>query len=138
VSPTARSLALLRREGFVVDVVERFIAAMKISKDFLGFIDVIAVHPKERRIVGIQTTSAANLSSRIKKAQGLQTLRDWLTSGGEAEFHGWRRGPKGRWFCRRIAITLENLEGVEFSPPIPRRKPKRAERTLFDQLEPAP
>lgn len=54
VSPTARSLQLLRAAGYVCDVVERFVAAARVRKDFLGFADLVACHPQQRVIVVIQ------------------------------------------------------------------------------------
>lgn len=123
---------MLRKEGLEVCVVERWLPRISIRKDALGFGDLLACDPVKRRVVLIQVITAGNLAARIKKAKALSSLAAWVRVGGEAEFHGWRRGPKGRWFCRRVLLTAADMEGVEISPPIPRRKPRRLERTLFD------
>lgn len=47
--PTQRSLALLRSEGYEVEVVEKWIPFPKPGhrKDLFGFADILAVHPFE-------------------------------------------------------------------------------------------
>ena len=56
---------LHHRNWFVGDV-EQTIPHTFIKRDLFGFLDVIAV---KERLIGIQITSRANMSSRIKKAQ---------------------------------------------------------------------
>jgi ParB family chromosome partitioning protein len=108
-SPTARTLALLRREGYVACVAEAWLPAVRRRRDLFGFADVAAVHPHLSGPLLVQTTSAANLSSRRKKVCGSPAARLWLQCGGRIELHGWERTAAGRWRCRRQAVTGETF-----------------------------
>ena len=109
-SPTARTLALLRRAGYEAGVVERRNPKMKfVTHDFLGCIDVIGVC--EGYTVGIQATSAANQSARRKKILAEPRALVWLKAGNELYVHGWRKSAKNnRWVCNEIAITVDDFE----------------------------
>src|SRR3989304_2771234 len=96
-SPIQRSLALLKAEGYTVAIAEKFNFYIKIRQDLFGFLDLVAIHPDKKGVLGIQTTSGSNLAARIKKAQALPAFDLWLKSGNKVEFHGWRRkGARGR------------------------------------------
>jgi len=69
VSPTQRTLNLLRKEGYTAQVAEKFIVWTKRRIDLFGFIDVIALHPNKKGVLGVQTTSGSNLANRIAKAK---------------------------------------------------------------------
>ncbi len=86
-TPTARTLAALRKEGYVAGVVERWNAHTKTRSDFLGCIDIIAV--REGETLGIQATSVANQTSRMKKLQGHDGAAAWLSAGNRLEVWGW-------------------------------------------------
>ena len=128
-TPTSRSLAFLRRQGFTVDVVERWIPGKAIRCDFLGFADLLAFHPAEKRFLLIQTTSTG-VSERRRKILERRTAeaKAWLRAGGEIELHGWRRildatGTR-RWSVRVDTITLEDTDLVcdrAPRPPVHRR-----------------
>lgn len=111
--PTERSLAHLRKEGYTVAIAEKFNYFIKIRQDLFGWIDICAIHPKKRGVVGVQTTSTPNLSARIKKATALPSLKVWLQAGNIAEFHGWaKRGARGKrklWTLKKEIITLKDL-----------------------------
>ncbi len=108
-SPTTRTLALLRKEGYTVAIAEKFNYFIKIRQDLFGWIDVVAIHPDKKGVMGVQTTSGSNLSARIKKAQALDSYRVWLKAGNAVEFHGWRKLknlPGNRlWDCDRRIIN---------------------------------
>lgn len=110
-SPTERTLALLRKEGHLTAVVEKFNPYIKIRQDLFGFIDVVAIHPKVVGVLAVQTTSGTNLMTRIAKAQKLKALKAWLISGNHLEFHGWRKmgkaGKRKLWQVDRRIVTLE-------------------------------
>jgi hypothetical protein len=113
-TPTARSLAELRRLGYVADVVERWIPRAKVRKDLFGIFDIVALgqdnwhHEKPWVIVGIQCTSATNHAARVTKLLGSDTLDLWLKAGGRAEVWSWsKRGERGArklWALRREAL----------------------------------
>lgn len=112
-SPTARTLKLLRKNGFTAEVVERFNHYTKRRIDFLGFVDIIAINGEQT--VAIQATSAGNQSSRIKKILAEPLAKEWLNGGRRLYVHGWgryklKRGGKAiRWRCNEIEITREQF-----------------------------
>jgi len=89
--PTQRSLNLLRQQGYTVYIVEHFNAFAKVRRDLFGFIDIVAIHPDKKGVLGVQTTSGSNLAARITKAEALPAYALWLNCGNAVEFHGWRK-----------------------------------------------
>lgn len=130
-SPTSRSLTFLRKEGYLCDIVERWIIGANIRKDLFGFGDLLAVHRLDRSITIIQTTTLSNLSARIKKAKSLASLKVWLQSGGKVEFHGWAKDSDGKWIVRRVSVEGDELISSELTPAR-RRKSRKPEPSLFD------
>ena len=109
-SPTSRSLAKLRKEGWLVAVVERWNPYAKIRQDLFGFIDLVAI--KGDITLAVQCTSGDNVSARITKIQSLQAAATWLESSTRnIVVHGWRkvgaRGERKLWDCREVPLTLE-------------------------------
>jgi hypothetical protein len=93
--------------------VERFIAGagehgQGIRRDWGGFGDVLAVHPKRRAILLVQASTLGHLPERLAKAKGRPELAIWLTAGGAFEVHGWVLR-NGRWACKRVAVELKDL-----------------------------
>jgi len=110
-SPTARTLALLRSQGFLAQVVEQTVPHTYIKRDLFGFIDVIAVTATS--IIGCQVTTGDNLAARLDKIRG--ECRDkalaWLRAGGKIHVYGWRKvGGKGmrKLWAPRVVGVLEN------------------------------
>lgn len=96
-TPTQRSLAYLRKQGYVCDIVERYNSFSKTRKDLFGMFDIIAIHPEAKGVLGVQTTSTGNMTARVKKCQANEHLPLWLLTGNEAVVHGWAlRGGKGK------------------------------------------
>jgi hypothetical protein len=132
VTPTARSLRLLRREGFAVAVVERWLPKINRRSDCFGFADLLACRPRDRQILLVQTTSLSNLSARIRKAKALQMLETWLLAGGKVEFHGWTK--KGeRWECKRVTLCPSDLSPVVLTAPRRRRASRYRQPDLFER-----
>ena len=94
--PTQRSLNLLRSQGYVVYIVESYNAYSKRRNDLFGFIDIAAIHPDKRGVLGVQTTTGSNLAARISKAEALPAYHTWLAAGNAVEFHGWRKLKTGK------------------------------------------
>ena len=130
-SPSSRSLSFLRHEGFLVDVVERWIIGANVRKDLFGFGDLLACHLQDRTITIVQATSASNVAARLTKAKKLASLLIWLRSGGRFEVHGWSKDHSGKWIVRRVSVTGDELKTTELTPAR-RRKSRKAEPTLFD------
>lgn len=97
---TQRSLAELRARGYFPCVVEYYNAHAHVKHDLFGFLDIVALHPNKRGILGVQTTTASNLSSRVKKAEGLKAFSLWIAAGNDCEFHGWVK-QNNRWVCKK-------------------------------------
>jgi hypothetical protein len=131
-SPTALSLKLLRKAGYLAEVCERWlpIPGRSVRRDLFRIGDVLAVHGQEQRFLLVQCTSLANISSRLRKAKETPELRTWLRAGGLFEVHGWvKRGEE--WAVRRVALEGKDLAEVEVVRP-PRRRRQRAQPGLFD------
>jgi hypothetical protein len=132
-TPTARTLALLRRQGFQLAApVERWIPGANVRKDLFGVADVLAVHPRDRVFLLVQATSADHVAHRLRKARARQELALWLKAGGRFEVWGWFKRA-GRWTVKRVEIRGEDLVDVVLCAPRPRRTRKgERQRELFN------
>ena len=97
-SPTSRSLDKLRKEGWLADVVEKWVPQARVRKDLFGFIDILCL--KDGVILGVQATSGSNLSARVKKITEHENIAEVRKAGIRIEVWGWRKNAKGRWMCR--------------------------------------
>lgn len=103
-SPTARSLKYLRDLGYEAQVVERYNSFSRKRVDLFAFIDIVAIRDGE--ILGVQTTSAAHTSDRLKKITAEPKSDLWLRAGGRIEVHGWaKRGPRGKRKAWTVAVV---------------------------------
>jgi hypothetical protein len=128
VSPTARTLERLRRQGWIACVVERRLPIARfVTQDAFGFGDVLAAHPVERRILLAQATSASNAANRVAKAKGKPELLHWIRAGGIFQVWAWsKRGL--RWEVRIVEVVGEDLE------PVVRERPRRRTCRKANQL----
>jgi hypothetical protein len=98
VSTDRLTLDWIRTRGWVGDLVERRVSFARrgkrsgVSRDFLGFADIVALEPGGRA-VAIQHTSASNFASRRRKVLGSPEAACWAYAGGRVLVLGWR--PKG-------------------------------------------
>lgn len=99
-TPTQRTLKKMRDEGWTAAVVERRNPHLRnVTHDLFGFIDVIGIRDGET--LAVQTTSASNVSARIKKIIASEHLDAVRKAGWGIHVHGWRkRKSNGRWECR--------------------------------------
>ena len=141
-TPTQRTLAHLRRAGFVAEIVERWLPGANVRKDFLGFGDVLAFHPTDRRFVLVQVTSTGVAARRKKILTEKATEAEaWLTAGGEIEVHGWRKildaTGNPRWAIRVDTLRLDDLGALTVDkaprPPAPRR-PRDPQLTFLESV----
>lgn len=77
-SPTMLTLRMLRESGWIAEVVEFWQPYARKRKDFLGFIDIIALDAE--KTVGVQCTSANHHAERREKAKKSKLLQHWLVS----------------------------------------------------------
>lgn len=123
-SPTKKSLAYLRRNGYTCAIVEKYNTRIGVTQDLFGFIDILAVGPLGT--LAVQTTSKSNFSSRWGKITGKTVPKDkkeedrmlkirshvvaCLAAGWVIEVHGWEKsaipGP------RIQQVSVEDLVDV--------------------------
>ena len=110
-SPTTRTLALVRKQGFLAAVVEKWNSHTKIRQDLFGFADVIAMAPEAKQVLLFQTTSYSGFSARRKKILASEEAKTCLQTGVRIFVHGWQqKGGKGtRWSVREEEVTLEDF-----------------------------
>ena len=144
----SKSMDLLRENGYLVDKTEYFVSRPWQSekkertvpgfrKDLLGFLDAVGIHFEKRGLLGLQVTTATNVSARLKKAEAICTtwrvkktdpstsfpitydanhLEWWLRSGNRFQVHGWRKSEKrNRWVLTIREVKLEYFEEDEYS-----------------------
>lgn len=105
------SVKKLEAEGWTVGVVEQRIPHTFITRDFLGFCDLIAVSPT-RGIMAVQVTGGGNAPKRVEKIRQEARAAIWLASNGRIQVHDWRKraGQKDRE-CVIIEIQKEQRAG---------------------------
>jgi hypothetical protein len=129
-SPTARTLAYLRRGGWLAAVVESWVPGANVRRDLFGFADLLACHPRDGMFLLVQTTTADHVAHRLAKAKRRPELTLWLRAGGLFEVHGWARDRGGRWSVRRVAVRAEDLAEIVIEAPRRRGRGNR-QRELF-------
>lgn len=111
-SPTQRTLAALRKDGWTAQVVERWNAFAKVRIDLFGVIDVLAIKPGIG-ILGVQATSGSNLAARMTKSADSDLLRLWSQAGGLYEVWAWRKLKRsGKWEATRMRRKDEEWQPV--------------------------
>ena len=96
-SPTQRSLAYLREQGYLVTIVERWNPYARVRQDLWGWCDLLAIRKGE--VLAVQVTASA-VSARIKKIQESETIGPVRDAGIRVVVHGWRKNSKGRYVLR--------------------------------------
>ena len=96
-SPTARSLALVRKTGWLADVVEYYNHYSRKRHDMFQLFDIVAVRPGQ--IAFIQTTTKSNLSARRKKIKTHPDIDIVRKCGAMLILHGWYKVGR-KWECK--------------------------------------
>lgn len=99
-SPTQRTLAYLRKNGYMVAITEKWNPFAKIRQDLFGIVDVLAV--REGETLAVQCTSADNVSSRVNKIAESESVPMLRKAGWKIVVHGWRKGSNGRYTLREV------------------------------------
>jgi hypothetical protein len=126
-SPTKRTLAHLRKLGYVADIVERRLPGCFITRDLFGFADILAIHPGERVILLVQTTSRDHLAERLRRVRACPALLTLLAAGVRVEIWGWAKR-NGRWQAARVAVRPGDLEAITIAE-LPRQQRRRSRRS---------
>lgn len=107
-SPTQRTLKLLRENGHVCQVVERWNPYAKVRIDLFGFIDILSLNTSRGCCEAIQVTTKSNMSSRANKIMASPNLQMVKKCGLVVKVHGWyktsrrERGVSGKTWNVKI------------------------------------
>lgn len=96
-TPTQRSLAALKADGYLCAIVERWNPHARIRQDLFGVIDILAI--REGETLAVQTTSASNMAARVTKIAESEATPHIRNAGWRIEVHGWRKNAAGKWVC---------------------------------------
>ena len=97
-TPSARSAALLRSEGWLVDTTEKRLPRCFISVDLYHAFDLVGIRADRSGVLGLQVTTTSNQSKRWLKLVTNEAVRVWLLAGNGIELHGWRKSRRsGKW-----------------------------------------
>lgn len=99
-SPTERTLAELRKRGYMVAITEKWNPFAKIRQDLFGIVDVLAV--REGETLAVQCTSGDNVSKRVDKIAESEAVPMLRKAGWRIVVHGWRKAANGRWALREV------------------------------------
>lgn len=102
-SPTQRSKAHLEKQGYRVAIVEHWNHYTQRRHDLFGIIDLLCLRGSET--LAIQTTSASNMSARVKKIAESDAIADIRAAGWGFVVHGWKKGANGRYTLREIDVS---------------------------------
>ena len=108
-SPTQSSLAALRAQGYACWIVEHWNSYTRRREDLFNAWDILAVGNGET--LAVQTTSASNVSARVRKIADNEYTAELRKSGWRLEIHGWRKrkvkrgGKAERWVCRVVDVS---------------------------------
>lgn len=118
-SPTARTLKILKQLGTPAGVVERWIPQARKRIDLFGFCDIVALFVDPNylglcRITAIQVTSGSNHAARRTKLLAIPEARTWIQCGGSIQIRSWskvgKRGKRKLWMERVEIIGEDNFK----------------------------
>lgn len=92
-TPTQRTLAYLRKNGYYATVVEKWNSHARIRQDLFGIIDVLAVG--KGITIGVQCTSYSGVSARVNKIADHTSTPHLRDAGWALYVHGWTKGKRG-------------------------------------------
>ena len=125
-TPTQRSLEYLRKQGYIVGIVEQTIhfpdkqrpgKMTMFKRDLFNIFDLVAAGPGG--IIGVQTTSRSNQQSRIQKIQGSREADKWLAAGGHIHVHGWKlAGARGKRKTWEVMVHVMGRDEVASEEPV--------------------
>ena len=85
----AMSLDMLRKLGYYAEPVEVQVRHPEITRDLLGFADILALR---EHVLLVQTTSRTNVNARIRKIQSAIAFEPCRRAGVLVHVHGWGDG----------------------------------------------
>jgi hypothetical protein len=129
-SPTQRSVAYLRKQGWTCCIVEKYLpprGTMKFGRriDAFSFGDLLACRVAQyvdstkelseqlgivtfKEIALVQTTTKVHMPEHKEKILAIPEFHKWKEAGGIVLLHGWRKiGPRGK--RKTWQVSEENL-----------------------------
>jgi hypothetical protein len=107
----ARTLALLRKKGWMAAIVERWNPYVKIRQDLFGIFDIMAI-AQGGVACGVQCTTNTNWAAHLDKIRSSPNYKKWLDLGGLILVVGWakmgERGKRKLWTSKELYMTLES------------------------------
>ena len=97
-TPTQRTLAKLRADGWTTAIVEHWNAHARVRQDLFGFIDILALRDGET--LAVQATSGSNVAARVAKIAESKTAPIVRKAGWRIEVWGWRKNAAGKHVLR--------------------------------------
>ena len=101
-SPTQRSLKMLRDQGYKVWIVEHWNPWARIRQDLFGCIDLLAIGNGET--LAVQTTSRSNVAARQKKIVENEYYPEMVRSGWKVQVWGWGKLKDG-WQVKIVELN---------------------------------
>lgn len=103
-SPTQRSLKLLREQCYFCWVVEQTIRipGRTFKRDLFNGFDLLCV--KDQETLAVQTTTLSNLGSRIKKLAENEFIPHLRKAAWTLKAHGWRKLKSG-WEAKEVDVS---------------------------------
>jgi hypothetical protein len=114
-SPQARTMDWLRKQGYTCGMVERWVERAKRRIDLFGFIDIIAVKDNFAGVWGLQATSSDHHAEHVTKCLEAPMLPVWLRAGAYFHVMSWRKLKTG-WTRRGTMFFLAegNLVTIDY------------------------
>lgn len=94
-TPSQRSIKLLREQGYQVANVESYNAFTKRKHDLFGCIDILAIGNNET--LAVQVTSKSNMKARINKIAEADAFPEMIRSKWRVIVHGWAKNKSNRY-----------------------------------------
>lgn len=117
-TPTQKTLAYLRRQGYVCAIVEKYNHHLRVRQDLFHFIDVLGVGPLGT--IAVQTTAKSGFPNRWGKITGKTVPKDkkeedrmlairtnvlaCLSANWVLEVHGWDKAETRQPRIQRVSV----------------------------------
>jgi len=120
-SPTERSLEWLRKAGYEVSKVEKFVRfphmGHGVRQDLFGFADLLAVRADRTGVLAVQCGVGSSHADHLAKILEEPKARVWLQAKNEIRIDSWRkvgaRGKRKLWEVRQEYVTLDQFPPVD-------------------------
>jgi len=117
----ARSMAWLRKLGYLVAKVEKFNSFIKIRQDMFGFADIVAIRTDKFGVLAIQTTHVNFTDDHIELLRKLPVVKVWLDAKNRIWLIGWGKfwnpaGTRKIWAPSVVDVSLSTKNRLMFKP----------------------